>query len=81
MNVTRWGTVVAPPGGSGYGTVYLGDATRLVYFDPLRWGAAGGLATPTEGDRVAVAAGWPSWQALWPLGAGEPTGTPGGAWS
>lgn len=72
--------VITAPGGDGNGTVSFGDATRLVHFSPLRWGAAGGLPDPEVDDRVAVAVGWPVWMALWRLGAGEPTGTPGGAW-
>lgn len=81
MNRVWWAVVVDPPGGTGYGLVSFGDAQESCYFDPLRWSATGGLATPAPGDRLAVASGWPCLMALWPLGVGEPAGVPGLNWS
>jgi len=75
-----WGTVAAVPDTSGYGLVDLGDQRRRVYFAPLRWAAGGGLGVPVVGRGVAVSAGTPGLCALWPLGAGVPTGIAGGAW-
>lgn len=80
MNRTYWAVVVTAPDGTGYGQVSYGGAQRSCFFDPLRWGATGGLPTPAPGDRVAIASGWPALVALWPLGAGVPAGVAGGAW-
>jgi hypothetical protein len=81
LNRVWWAVVVDPPGGTGYGLVQFGDAHRSCFFDSLRWGSVGGLATPAPGDRIAVASGWPCLMALWPLGAGVPAGVPGLNWS
>ncbi len=76
-----FGVVAALPDVTAEALVTCGDETRRTWFAPMSWGAPGGYPAPTVGERVAVLAGSGRWVALGRVGAGAPTGTPGGGWT
>lgn len=73
-NATGWATVVAAPGGDGFGLVLVGHETRRAWFNPTRFAAP--WPVPAPGDRVALdttdARGREA-HAVWVIGRGAPT--------